>query len=111
MQHQQAVQALSAIAHEGRLAIFRYLVQTRAEVSAGDLAQALTMPSSTLSFHLKALHQAGLIASRQEGRFIYYTPDRTAFIALLTYLTDNCCGGTGCPIDPLHEVSICSQVY
>jgi ArsR family transcriptional regulator len=97
MQHQQAVLALSAIAHEGRLAIFRYLVQATQEVSAGDLAMALAMPNSTLSFHLKNLTQSGLVKVRQESRFMYYSPNREAFNHLLAYLTENCCDGAGCP--------------
>ncbi len=108
MQHQQAVLALSALAHEGRLALFRYLVQSTHEVSAGDLATALVMPSSTLSFHLKALTQAGLVQARQESRFIYYSPNRSAFNALLVYLTENCCGGAGCPTTELG-VGECSS--
>jgi ArsR family transcriptional regulator len=108
MQHQQAVQALSAIAHEGRLALFRYLVQSTTEVSAGDLATALSMPSSTLSFHLKALTQAGLVQARQESRFMYYSPNRSAFNELLVYLTENCCGGAGCPTTELGK-SLCSS--
>lgn len=103
MQHQQAVLALSAMAHEGRLAIFRYLVQATAEVSAGDLATVLSMPSSTLSFHLKNLNYAGLVQVRQEGRFMYYSPNREAFNDLLGYLTENCCGGGGCPITDKGE--------
>ncbi len=108
MQHQQAVLALSAMAHEGRLAIFRHLVQSSAEVSAGDLATALAMPSSTLSFHLKALTQAGLVQARQESRFMFYSPNREAFNGLLSYLTENCCGGAGCPTSELGAVS-CSS--
>lgn len=103
MHHQQVVLALSAIAHEGRLALFRYLVQSMTEVSAGDLATALAMPSSTLSFHLKNLTHAGLVQVRQESRFMYYSPNREAFNALLSYLTENCCGGTGCPIIPVED--------
>jgi len=98
MNEKVAVIALSAIAHEGRLAIFRLLVQSVSEVAAGDIAQQLSIPSSTLSFHLKALQQAGLIVSRQEGRFLYYSPARDEFANLLAYLTDNCCGGVGCPV-------------
>jgi len=98
MNEQVAVTALSAIAHEGRLAIFRLLVQSAAEVAAGDIAAALAIPASTLSFHLKNLQQAGLIVVRQEGRFMYYSPNRDAFNDLLGYLTENCCGGAGCPV-------------
>lgn len=109
MQHQQAVLALSAMAHEGRLAIFRYLVQSTTEVSAGDLAMAVAMPSSTLSFHLKNLTQAGLVQVRQESRFMYYSPNREAFNHLLVYLTENCCGGAGCPTSELEAAS-CSSI-
>jgi DNA-binding transcriptional ArsR family regulator len=108
MQHQQAVTALSAIAHEGRLAIFRLLVQSASDIAAGDIAQQLSIPSSTLSFHLKALQQAGLIVSRQEGRFLYYSPARDEFANLLAYLTDNCCGGAGCPVTDKGE-TVCQN--
>jgi DNA-binding transcriptional ArsR family regulator len=105
MNEQVAVTALSAIAHEGRLAIFRLLVQSVNDVAAGDIAQQLSIPSSTLSFHLKNLQQAGLIMVRQEGRFMYYSPNREAFNQLLGYLTENCCGGAGCPITDKGEAT------
>ncbi len=105
MNEQVAVTALSAIAHEGRLAIFRLLVQSSVEVAAGDIAAALAIPASTLSFHLKSLQQAGLIVVRQEGRFMYYSPNRDAFNDLLGYLTENCCGGAGCPITDKGEAA------
>lgn len=103
MNESLAVTALSAIAQEGRLAIFRLLVQATEAVSAGDIAQRLSMPTSTLSFHLKTLQQAGLILAQQEGRRIYYRPNREQFAVLLTYLTDNCCGGAGCSVVPHQE--------
>ncbi len=105
MNEKVAVIALSAIAHEGRLAIFRLLVQSVNDIAAGDIAQQLSIPSSTLSFHLKTLLQAGLIVSRQEGRFLYYSPAREAFAQLLAYLTENCCGGDGCPVTDKGEGS------
>lgn len=101
-----AVQALAALAQETRLAIFRFLVQSPTEVIAGDIGQAFGVAASTLSFHLKNLQQAGLIVARQEGRFIYYRPERQAFANLLTYLTENCCAGAGCPVLPVGE-NIC----
>lgn len=107
MHSDQAVLALSAIAHEGRLAIFRLLVQSVNEVAAGEIAQQLVIPSSTLSFHLKTLQQAGLVSARQEGRFLYYSPAREAFADLLAYLTDNCCGGAGCPVTDQGENECC----
>ncbi len=100
MNNTQAVTSLSAIAQEGRISIFRLLIQATAEVSAGDIAQQLAMPNSTLSFHLKTLQQAGLILARQEGRHVYYRPNREAFTQLLGFLTENCCGGAGCSVTP-----------
>ena len=92
-----AVARLAALAQETRLAAFRLLVQNGPKGRcAGDIAQKLRLPAATLSFHLKELSNAGLLQSRQEGRFIYYEPDFDAMNALLSYLMENCCGGTGC---------------
>jgi len=46
--------------------------------------------------HLKALSHAGLILSRQEGRFIYYSANYEQMNSLLGFLTENCCGGASC---------------
>ena len=89
-----AVNRLAALAQESRLAAFRALVQKGPEgLCVGDLQAKLKIPMTTLSFHLKELTQAGLIRSRQEGRFIYYAPDFKAMNGLLAYLTENCCAG------------------
>jgi DNA-binding transcriptional ArsR family regulator len=89
-----AVLQLSSIAQEARLEIFRLLVQAGANgLPAGKIGETLKIPASTLSFHLKELSHAGLINSRQESRFIYYSANYSAMNGLLTYLTDNCCGG------------------
>lgn len=92
-----AVKAMSALAHETRLGIFRLLVQAgSAGLSAGQIQQATQVPAPTLSFHLKDLAHAGLVSSRQEGRFIYYSASYPAMDALLAYLTENCCQGEPC---------------
>ncbi|MDQ3730532.1 MAG: metalloregulator ArsR/SmtB family transcription factor, partial [Pseudomonadota bacterium] len=90
-----AVSRLAALAQGSRLAIFRLLVQRGPEgLPAGGIASRLKLPAATLSFHLKELSSAGLLKSRQEGRFIYYVPDFKAMNALLAYLTENCCAGS-----------------
>lgn len=91
-----AVDALAALAQETRLGIFRLLVQAGpAGLAAGGIGMQLGIPANTLSFHLKTLAQAGLIESRQESRFIYYSACFPAMDELLAFLTDNCCQGGG----------------
>lgn len=90
----QVVTALSALAQPTRLAIFRLLVvHGQAGMAAGQIAEKLKVSPATLSFHFKTLSHAGLIASRQDGRFIYYAANFAAMNDMLAYLTENCCGG------------------
>ena len=93
----QALQALSALAQESRLAIFRLLVQTGPEgLAAGAIGEKLDLPPATLSFHLAGLTRAGLAQSRQEGRFIIYSASFENMNALVGFLTENCCQGASC---------------
>lgn len=97
MEIKNAVRALTALAQETRLSIFRLLVEAGEDgLAAGAIAQSLDIANATLSFHLKELSQAGLIAARQEGRFIFYSADFDRMDALLAYLTENCCQGKPC---------------
>jgi DNA-binding transcriptional ArsR family regulator len=94
METQNAVRALAALAQETRLSIFRLLVQAGPDgVPAGAIGAALEVPLATLSFHLKELSHSGLVSSRQDGRFIYYSTDYDRMAALMTFLTENCCQG------------------
>ena len=92
-----AIAALAALAQESRLAVFRLLVQAGPKgMAASKIAEALGIPPSSLSFHLKELSQAGLILPRQEGRFIIYAAQFDTMNGLLSFLTENCCGGDPC---------------
>lgn len=94
MKAPDAVRCLAALAQETRLAIYRALVQAGAQgLPAGRIADLVGAPASTLSFHLKELAAAGLLRSRQDGRFVIYTADYTAMNELLTFLTEKCCVG------------------
>jgi DNA-binding transcriptional ArsR family regulator len=99
MEPRSAIQALAALAQENRLAVFRLLVQAGPTgVSAGEIGAELKIAPATLSFHLKELSHAGLVAARQEGRFIFYSANFGQMNGLIGFLTENCCGrdGIGC---------------
>ncbi|EIM02089.1 transcriptional regulator [Rhodanobacter thiooxydans] len=92
MQNRQAITILAALAQESRLAVYRLLVEHAPEgLAASAIAEKLGLPNATLSFHLKELSHAGLVSSRQSGRFIYYAPVIEAMDELVGYLTDHCC--------------------
>ena len=96
------VRALSALAHESRLAIFRLLVVAGPDgMAAGDIAQKLDVSPSSLSFHLKDLSHADLVTPRQDGRFIIYTANFDAMTDLIGFLTENCCAGATCAASEL----------
>ena len=97
MDTKAAVRSLAALAQDSRLEVFRLLVQAGPEgLPAGDIAERLGIPPSTLSFHVKALSQAGLIESRSQSRFIYYFANFAAMNGLIAFLGENCCGGQSC---------------
>jgi len=102
MEQTDAVAALSALAHPGRLAVFRLLVKAGAEgLPAGRIAEATGSLSNTLSANLNILTQAGLARSRRDGRQIIYTADYDAMRGLLTFLVEDCCQGEPAICGPL----------
>ena len=97
METKEAVKSLAALAQDTRLSIFRLLVEQGPEgLPAGIIGEQLGLANATLSFHLKELNNAGLLTSRPEGRYIFYSVDFTAMNSLLAYLTENCCQGAAC---------------
>ena len=94
MEIKTAVSTLAALAQETRLSIFRLLVEAgRDGESVGRIGESLGVAAATLSFHLKELARSGLVTSRQERQFIYYTVDFDRMAELMTFLTRNCCRG------------------
>ena len=97
MENKNAIAALAALAQDSRLATFRLLVQAGPDgLAASRIAETLGLPASSLSFHLKELTHANLIAPRQEGRFDIYAARIDTMNALVGFLTENCCGGKPC---------------
>lgn len=95
MKPADAIDALSALAQEHRLALFRLLVRAGPDgMAAGRIADALGMPNSSLSHHLALLNEAGLVAQRREGRSLIYSADYAAMDRLVGFLMENCCAGS-----------------
>jgi DNA-binding transcriptional ArsR family regulator len=89
-----AIDALSALAHPGRLAAFRLLVKAGPDgLAAGQIARATDTVPQTLSGNLTVLAHAGLIAGRRAGRSIIYAADYERMRDLLGFLMEDCCGG------------------
>ncbi len=97
----RVILAMGALAQEHRLAVFRLLVQAgEAGMAAGALAREIGVPASSMSFHLAQLTHAGLVTQQRQGRSLIYAADYAAMGGLMTYLTDNCCGGVPCTVEP-----------
>ena len=90
----RALAGLAALAHEGRLSVFRLLVKAGPDgLAAGDIARALQTAPNTMSAQLLVLSNAGLIHAQRQGRSIIYAADFGRMGALLQFLTKDCCGG------------------
>jgi ArsR family transcriptional regulator, arsenate/arsenite/antimonite-responsive transcriptional repressor len=103
MHTDEAIEALAALAHEHRLAIFRLLVERGPDgLCAGEVADAVGLPPSSLTFHLQHLNRAKLLTRRRAGRQLRYATDFSVMNDLVSYLTENCCGGAtaGCSPAP-----------
>lgn len=91
----KAVQALSALAQPIRLKLFRLLVRHAPQgLCVSELLDHVELAQPTLSFHLKELTAAGLLARSKQGRQVYYAPAFPTMDALLAYLTENCCAAS-----------------
>lgn len=105
MESKAAVNMLSALGHDGRLAIFRLLVKAGpVGIAAGDIARTLEVLPNSLSANLNVLSRAGLIASRREGRSIIYSADFGAMSGLLGFLMEDCCDGAPQICAPLGAI-------
>jgi DNA-binding transcriptional ArsR family regulator len=97
MEKRDVVAALAALAQDNRLDVFRLLVQAGPEgMPAGAVAEALDLAPNTLTFHFDRLRMAGLVSVRREGRSMIYAAQFEKMNALLSFLTENCCGGAPC---------------
>src|ERR1700760_4479496 len=95
MKAKDAIEALGALAHEHRLAIFRLLVEKGPEgLAAGQIGARVKLVPSSLTFHLQHLQRSGLINQRRESRQLIYSADYESMNGLIGYLTESCCAGS-----------------
>lgn len=107
MEEKQAIQFFAALAQQSRLKVFRRLIKSGdREISAGDLAEELSIPAATLSFHLKELRSAGLINDRRAGRSILYSLNASSLRKFIQYLLEDCCNGQQELCQPLVELIV-----
>ncbi len=108
MDEAAVVKALAALAQPVRLQVFRALVVAGPRgMVPGTMAQGLAISSSALSFHLKELVHAGLITQERASRHLIYRAEFGQMNALLGYLTQNCCEGAACAVEPAAAACHC----
>ena len=106
METTTAASALSALAHPGRLEVFRLLVRAGPEgMAAGEIARATGSLANTLSANLNVLAGAGLVSSRRDGRSIIYAAGYEAMRELLAFLMEDCCAGKAEICAPLAAIA------
>ncbi len=94
METSEAAAAFAALSQDTRLDLMRLLIAEGASgMPAGEIAGRLSVPSSTLSFHLAALERAGLTQSTRQGRQIIHAVRFAGLRQLLGFLTEACCAG------------------
>ncbi len=109
MEANDVVLALAALAQSSRLGVFRALVQAGpAGLTPGDLSAQLDVAGNTLSFHLKDLTHADLVSQERAGRNLIYRARFDRMQQVLAYLSDNCCQGSTCEVDPTRASALCS---
>lgn len=110
MEKSHAIEALSALAQDVRLDVFRLLVRAGADgMNAGGIAETLGVRQNTMSTNLAILSRAGLIKSERHGRSIRYFADIEGMRRLLSYLMEDCCGGRPELCGPLLRDVTCGE--
>jgi DNA-binding transcriptional ArsR family regulator len=108
MEEEAVVQALVALGHPVRLKVFRALVVSGTPgLTPGVMQEGLGIPATTLSFHLKEMSGAKLITMERMGRNLVYRAAYERVNGVLTYLTDNCCEGAACALEPVSVACDC----
>ena len=108
MDERQALSAFGALSQETRLRLLRLLVIAGPDgIAAGALAERVEVSASNVSFHLKELERAGLVAQRRDSRSIVYSAEYDALTGLIRFLMEDCCSGRPEICSPALSPSCC----
>ena len=106
MESKHASKIFEALSSDVRLDLFRLLVKNAPEgLVAGDIAKQLGIPSTNLSFHLKAVVQSGMVDVEREGRFMRYKANIPLMLDIIAYLTSECCSGNPARCQKFRDAS------
>jgi DNA-binding transcriptional ArsR family regulator len=110
MKSSVAITIFESLSSGVRLDAYRLLIKKGTDgMVAGEIALALDIPPTNLSFHLKALTQAGMVTVTQEGRFQRYRANIPLMLDLIAYLTEECCAGHPEQCADLRAASRCAD--
>ncbi|KQS90525.1 MULTISPECIES: ArsR/SmtB family transcription factor [unclassified Rhizobium] len=108
MEERQALSAFGALSQDTRLRIVRTLVIAGPEgLAAGSVAEKVGVSATNVSFHLKALEQAGLVSQQRASRSIIYTASYDTLGALVRFLMEDCCAGHPEICTPIGAANVC----
>ena len=109
MDKSSALTAFAALGQETRLDVLRLLIRAGINgLSAGEIGDKLDVRQNTMSANLSVLLHAGLVRNVREGRSIRYFADFEALRGLLSFLMEDCCGGSTERCQPLIEELVCA---
>ena len=109
MDERQALSAFGALSQETRLRILRMLVVAGPDgIAAGTIADGAEVSASNVSFHLKELERAGLVAARRDSRSIIYSAEFDALSGLIRFLMEDCCSGRPEICEPAIAAPCCN---
>jgi arsenate reductase len=105
MDSENAAAGFMALGQGTRLDVLRaLLIAGPSGLAAGEIAARLGVPASTLSFHLRTLEEAGLVAPTRHGRSLIYAAQVARLRALVAFLAEACCGGDPARCGDLHRL-------
>jgi len=100
MKSDSAAEGFTAMGSTARLEVLRALVRAgRAGRPVSWIQEALGIPASTLTHHLKMLADAGLIIQEKSGRSIISRANYDRLEALAAFILSECCSEEGCSND------------